>query len=310
MSAGNGGDGAAIDVEELRVRYGSFTAVDGISFRVWPGEVVALLGPNGAGKTTTVETLEGYRRPASGRARVLGLDPLADHALLAERTGVVLQRGGVYPVMTPERVLRLFSAYYRSPRSPDELIDLLGLRPVARTPYKRLSGGEQQRLALALALVGRPRVAFLDEPTAGVDPAGRLAVRDVVAALRDDGVCVLLTSHELDEVERLADRVVIIDHGRVVAAGSPGELTGTAEEIGFASAAGIDCSALSALLGVAVVEVSPGSYRVAAPPLPATVAALTGWLAEQALPLGGLEVGPERLEDVFLRLVGGRRSGT
>ncbi|MGH9299390.1 MAG: ABC transporter ATP-binding protein, partial [Acidimicrobiales bacterium] len=184
---------AAIEVESLRVLYGERAAVDGITFSAEKGEVLALLGPNGAGKTTTVETLEGYRRPTSGRVRVLGLDPVADHANLVKRVGVVLQRGGVYPMMSTERVLELFASYYEDPRPPGELIELLGLTEVVHTPYKRLSGGEQQRVALGLALVGRPEVVFLDEPTAGVDPAGRIAVRDVVSSLRDEGACILLT---------------------------------------------------------------------------------------------------------------------
>jgi len=278
--------------------------VDGVSFDADAGEVVALLGPNGAGKTTTIETLEGYRRAGAGTVRVLGLDPWSDHTRLTARVGVVLQRGGVYPVMSAERAVRLFASYYEDPRDPEELIDLVGLRSVARTPYKRLSGGEQQRLALALALVGKPSVAFLDEPTAGVDPAGRIAVRDVVSALRSDGVCVILTSHELDEVQRLADRVVIVDHGKVVAAGRQGEIQGGAEELRFAADPGLAVGDLSARLGVPVSEGPPGEYVVSAAPVPALVASLTAWLAERDLALGDLRAGRQRLEDVFLRLTG------
>jgi ABC-2 type transport system ATP-binding protein len=294
----------AVEVNHLVVRYASLVAVDGVSFDADAGEVVALLGPNGAGKTTTIETLEGYRRAAAGTVRVLGLDPWSDHTRLTARVGVVLQRGGVYPVMSAERAVRLFASYYEDPRDPDELIDLVGLRSVARTPYKRLSGGEQQRLALALALVGKPSVAFLDEPTAGVDPAGRIAVRDVVSALRSDGVCVILTSHELDEVQRLADRVVIVDHGKVVAAGRQGEIQGGAEELRFAADPGLALGELSARLGVPVSEGPPGEYVVPAAPAPALVAALTAWLAERDLALGDLRAGRQRLEDVFLRLTG------
>jgi ABC-2 type transport system ATP-binding protein len=297
----------AVEVDHLVVRYGSLVAVDGVSFAADAGEVVALLGPNGAGKTTTVETLEGFRRADAGAVRVLGLDPWSDHTQLTARIGVLLQRGGIYPVMSAERAVHLFAAYYEDPRDPDELIDLVRLRSVARTPYKRLSGGEQQRLALALALVGKPRVAFLDEPTAGVDPAGRIAVRDVVAGLRTDGVCVILTSHELDEVQRLADRVVIVDHGRVVAAGRQGEIQGDSEELRFAAEPGLAIGELSARLGAAVTEDPPGEYLVSAPPVPALVAELAVWLAERDLLLGDLRAGRQRLEDVFLRLTG---SGT
>ncbi len=291
-----------VEVDNLVVRYGSLVAVDGVSFDADAGEVVALLGPNGAGKTTTIETLEGYKRADAGAVRVLGLDPWSDHSQLTTRIGVVLQRGGLYPIMSAERAVRLFADYYDDPRDPDELIDLVGLRSVARTPYKRLSGGEQQRLALALALVGKPSVAFLDEPTAGVDPLGRITVRDVVAGLQSDGVCVILTSHELDEVQRLADRVVIIDHGKVVAAGSQGEIQGESEELRFAAEPGLAVAELSARLGAQVTESPPGEYLVSARPVPALVATLTAWLAEQDVALGDLRAGRQRLEDVFLQL--------
>jgi len=294
----------AVEVDHLVVRFGSLVAVDGVSFDADFGEVVALLGPNGAGKTTTVETLEGFRRVDGGAVRVLGLDPWSDHNELTTRVGVILQRGGIYPIMSVERAVRLFAAYYEDSRDPDDLIDIVGLRRVARTPYKRLSGGEQQRLALALALVGRPRVAFLDEPTAGVDPSGRAAVRDIVAGLRADGVCVVLTSHELDEVERLADRVVIVDHGRVVPPGRQGEIQGMSEELRFAAEPGIATGELSARLGAPVTEGPPGEYLVPVPPVPALVAELAKWLAERDLQLGDLRAGRQRLEDVFLHLTG------
>ncbi len=294
----------AVEVEGLVVRYGSTSAVDGISFEVRAGEVVALLGPNGAGKTSTVETLEGYRRPSAGTVRVLGLDPLADAPALLPRIGVMLQAGGVYPGIRPAEALRLFAAFYADPADPDELLDRVGLRSVAGSTWRQLSGGEQQRLSLALALVGRPEVAFLDEPTAGVDPGGRQVVRRLIAELRDAGVAVLLTTHELEEAERLADRVVIIDHGRVVAAGTPAELmsSGGGEEIRFGATPRLDTGALAAALGVTVTEASPGEYVVVAPGTPATVAALTAWLAEQNLPLADLRAGRHTLEDVFLRL--------
>ena len=286
------------------VRYGETVAVDGLSFRAEAGQVLAVLGPNGAGKTTTVETLEGYRRPTSGQVRVLGHDPIADKTALVPHIGVMLQRGGVYPGMGPLEALRLFAAYYDDPADPDTLLDLVGLGSVARTPWRRLSGGEQQRLSLALALVGRPTVAFLDEPTAGVDPAGRIAIRAVITGLRDDGVCVLLTTHELEEAERLADHLLIIDHGRVVAEGSPAELmrSGAGREIRFGAPPGLDTAALSTRLGASVIEEMAGEYRVATEASPAAVAALTGWLAEHDLPLADLRAGRQTLEDVFLRL--------
>ena len=287
------------------VRYpGGVTAVDGLSFSVEAGEVVALLGPNGAGKTTTVETLEGYKRPTSGSVRVLELDPRGDHSRLTPRIGVMLQKGGVYPGIRPAEALRLFAAFYPSAEDPEHLLDRLGLTGVARTPWRRLSGGEQQRLSLALALVGRPEVAFLDEPTAGVDVAGRQVIREVIGDLRTRGACVLLATHELDEAERVADRVVIVDRGRLLAEGTPAELMSASERatIDFGAPAGLDVAALSAAVGAAVLEVRPGQYSVAARPSPGTVAALTAWLAEHDLALGDLRAGRQSLEDVFLRL--------
>jgi len=299
---------AALDVSGLVVRYpGGVVAVDGLSFSAEAGEVLALLGPNGAGKTTTVETLEGYKSPTSGTVRVLGLDPVADHARLTPRIGVMLQKGGVYPGIRPTEALRLFAAFYDAPEEPTSLLDRLGLASVARTPWRRLSGGEQQRLSLALALVGRPEVIFLDEPTAGVDVAGRQVIREVVAELRGRGCCVLLATHELDEAERVADRVVIVDHGRLLAEGTPAELMSSSRQtsVQFRAPAGLDVAALSAALGAPVIETRPGEYSVATEPAPATVAKLTAWLAEHDLPLGDLRAGRQSLEDVFLRLTSG-----
>jgi len=296
----------AIEVNELVVRYGEVTAVDRLSVSAEAGEILALLGPNGAGKTTTVETLEGYRRPAEGEVRVLGLDPVAQRRQLVPRIGVMLQRGGVYPSMTPRRAAALFASYYADPVDPAELLAQVGLERVADTSWRRLSGGEQQRLSLALALVGRPQVAFLDEPTAGVDPAGRLAIRAVVAGLRDRGVCVVLTTHELEEAERLADRIVIIDRGRTVGAGTPAELMATAggRQIRFGAPAGMDVAALGRAMAAAVVEERPGEYVIDKEATPAAIAALTAWLAERDLPLADLRAGRHSLEDVFLRLTG------
>ncbi len=293
-----------IEVEGLVVRYGDVVAVAGVDLTADAGQILTLLGPNGAGKTSTVETLEGYRRRAAGRVSVLGLDPAADHAALTRRVGVMLQKGGIYPGMGAGEAVRLFASYYDDPLDPTALLERVGLAGVARTPWRRLSGGEQQRLSLALALVGRPQVAFLDEPTAGVDVQGRQVIRTVVRELRDAGVCVVLTTHELEEAERLADRIVIVDRGRVVAAGSPAELltAGGGRSIRFGAPAGIDVAALAGRLGAAVTEVSPGDYEVATEATPAAVAALTAWLAEHDLPLADLRAGRERLEDVFLRL--------
>lgn len=294
----------AIDVFDLRVAYGDVVAVDGVSFGADAGQVVALLGPNGAGKTSTVETLEGYRRPSGGSVRVLGLDPQRDRRALAPRIGVMLQRGGVYPGMSARDAVRLFASYYDAAEDPDELLQRVGLTGVAATPWRRLSGGEQQRVTLALALVGRPAVAFLDEPTAGMDPSARQLLWGVVRDLRERGVCVLLTTHYLEEAERLADRVVIIDKGRLVADGTPAELmvSGGGREIRFGGPPGIDVAGLAAAVGAAVHEAGAGEYVVGAEATPQRVAALTAWLADRDLPLADLRAGRERLEDVFLRL--------
>ena len=293
----------ALGVYGLVVRYGDLTAVDDVSFAAERGEILALLGPNGAGKTTTVETLEGYRRPSAGRVEVLGHDPVTDRSAVSSAMGVMLQRGGVYPALNPRQAVRLFASYYREPADPDALIEKVGLDAVASTPVRRLSGGESQRLALALALVGRPSVAMLDEPTAGVDPQGRLVIRQVIAELRDSGTCVLLTTHDLEEAERLADRVVIVSGGRVVAEGSPAELMrGGGETIRFGAVGGLAVDEMAAALGVGVTEERPGEYRVEAAPTPAAVAAVTAWLAERDLPLADLRAGRHTLEDVFLRL--------
>jgi ABC-2 type transport system ATP-binding protein len=305
-------DGPAVICENVVIRYGEATAVDRLSFQAPAGQVLALLGPNGAGKTSTIEALEGYRAVDSGSLRVLGLDPRRDHAALTRTIGVMLQQGGVYPMLGPTQALHLFAKYYDQPEDPDGLLNLVGLGSVARTPWRRLSGGEQQRLSLALALVGRPKVLFLDEPTAGVDPEGRLVVRDIIAAQRDRGICVILTTHELAEAERLADQVVIIDHGRVLAEGSPADLAaGTADgSIRFTTDPGLDVVALAGAIGpgTAVAEERPGAYRirpVAGAPTPPLVATLAGWLAERDLALGDLRTG-QSLEEAYLAITGSR----
>jgi ABC-2 type transport system ATP-binding protein len=295
---------AAVEVDGLIVRYDDVVAVDGATFEAAAGQITAVLGPNGAGKTTTIETLEGYRRPAGGRVSVLGLDPATDHTALTHRVGVMLQAGGVGPGVRVHEALRHAAALYAHPLEVSGLLDRVGLTGLERRTWRQLSGGEQRRLALALALVGRPQVAFLDEPSSGVDPVGRHQIREVVAALRDDGVTVLLTSHDLDEVERLADHVVILDHGRVLAAGSPASLTsGAVDEVRFGAPSGIDIAALGAQIGATVEAVGDGEYLVRAAGTPNLVAALTAWLAEHDLPLADLRAGRQRLEDVFLRLV-------
>jgi ABC-2 type transport system ATP-binding protein len=311
----------AVEVTGLTVRYGPAgtpAAVDGLDLQASSGEVLVMLGPNGAGKTSTVETLEGYRRPVAGEARVLGLNPITDHTALSGRVGVMLQRGGVYPMLGPLRVLRLFAAYYADPVPADELLDLVGLRAVAATPWRHLSGGEQQRLSLALALVGRPQVTFLDEPTAGVDPEGRLAVRAVVAGLKAKGVCVVLTTHELGEAERMADRVVILSAGRVALEGTPQQLTAGATDQGprvvtFGAPPAVDVAALATAVGpgTTATETAAGRYRVEAlgAEAPAVTAAVANFLAARGATLTDLVVG-KSLEDIYFETVGAAAATT
>ena len=309
----------AVDCDGIVIRYGPTLAVDRLSFVAHAGQVVALLGPNGAGKTSTVEALEGYRTLDGGSARVLGLDPRRDHTELVGRIGVMLQRGGIYPMLGSAQVLHLFAAYYDDPEDPDQLIERVGLGPVRRTPWRRLSGGEQQRLSLALALVGKPEVLFLDEPTAGVDPEGRIVVRDIIADQRARGICVVLTTHELDEAERLADQVVIIDGGRKLAEGSPADLaSGTADgSIRFTTAPGIDTGALSRpWRRPSDPAPRPASARSDPAPIgwsrqpaiapPTVIAALTGWLATNDLTVGDLRTG-HSLEEAYLAITGSGR---
>ena len=294
----------AIEVTDLTIRYGDRVAVNSLSFQAQSGQITALLGPNGAGKTSTVETLEGYRRPTSGSVKVLGLDPIAQHRQLVARIGVMLQSGGVATGMRPAEALRLFASYYDDPLDPSELLDLVGLSDHRSSTWRSLSGGEQQRLSLALALIGKPEVAFLDEPTAGIDPSGRQLIRRIIAELRDRGVAVLLTTHNLEEAEKLADHVVIIDHGAVLADGTPTELmhASQGDEVRFGAPSGLDVASLGDRISARVTEVSPGEYVVAAAASPVMVAAITAWLAESDLPLADLRAGRQRLEDVFFRL--------
>lgn len=271
-------------MSSLTVDYGATRAVDDVSFTVAPGEVVALLGPNGAGKTTTLACLEGYRHPTSGSVRVAGFDPIASKAEVVAVLGVMLQGGGVYPAMRVAETIALFAAYYPNPRDPRELMARLRLDHVASTPWRRLSGGEQQRLSLALALVGRPSVLLLDEPTAGVDPEGRLVIRAVVDELCAEGAAVLLTSHELAEVEAMASRHVFLARGRVRFAGTTAEL---AQAVGaggsFDALPDLDVAPLAAQLGTTVREVRPGHYQLGRALSPSEV----GHVAEAVATAGG-----------------------
>jgi ABC-2 type transport system ATP-binding protein len=297
---------AALEVDGLRKAYAGRAVVDGLSLTLRPGTVLALLGPNGAGKTTTVEICEGFRTADAGTVRVLGLPP-AESSLRA-RVGVMPQAGGAYPGLRCAEMLRLVASFSASPLDPDDLLERLGLSEVARTSYRRLSGGQQQRLSLALAVVGRPELVFLDEPTAGLDPAARRATWELVEALRRDGVSVLLTTHLMDEAERLADDVVIVDAGRVVATGTVAELTrtGAVGQLRFRATPGLDLEQLLTALpvGCAAKESPSGDYLVEGVVDPQLLAAVTAWTAGQGALATDLRVETRTLEDVFLDLTG------
>ncbi|MBY6541185.1 ABC transporter ATP-binding protein [Rhodococcus sp. BP-349] len=288
--------------------FGDVAAVDGLDIELQRGRVLALLGPNGAGKTTTVEMCEGFHTPDSGEVRVLGLDPIVDSDRLKPRIGVMLQGGGAYPGSRAGEMLDLVAAYSADPLDPAWLLGQLGLTDAVRTPYRRLSGGQQQRLSLACALVGRPELVFLDEPTAGLDAQARLLVWDLVEALRRDGVSILLTTHLMDEAEHLADDLVIIDHGQVVASGTPTELTrrGAEGQLRFSAPSGLDLSLLQMVLpeGFDPVESSPGSYLLEGTIDPQVLATVTSWCARLNVLATDLRVEQRSLEDVFLDLTG------
>jgi len=296
----------AIEVRDLVKAYNGRAVVNGLSFSVQNGEVFALLGPNGAGKTTTIEILEGYRRADAGAVRVLGLDPSRQGALLKPRTGLMLQQGGLFPQITTREALRLFAAFYPDAEDPDALLDQLQLGEVAGTRFRQLSGGQKQRLSLGLALVGRPQLVFLDEPTAGMDPQARQATWNIIRALRDRGTTVLLTTHFMDEAEQLASRVAIVDRGRLVALDSPAALRrGMANEIHFATQPSLPSAAVAAAMGLAeglVSRENDGTLLLRTEPTPVRIAQLTAWLATQNALLTELRAGSRSLEQAFLTL--------
>jgi len=307
--------GDAVVVQDLTKRYGDRTVVDRVSLSVAAGELVALLGPNGAGKTTTVEIIEGYRRADGGTVRVLGHDPVRGGRALRARVGLMLQGGGIDPRAAPRETLVQYGRFHTDARDADELLDLVGLRAVARTRYRRLSGGERQRLGLALALVGQPEVLVLDEPTAGMDPEGRAATRAIVADLRASGVAILLTSHDLGDVERMADRVVVLRAGTIVATGTPAELAaGVRPQLRFRLERTLtpdQQSELGRRISVVrpgatiVADTDAGRYRVEGlAPDPAVIAALAGWCAEAGRLLVEVHAMGGTLEEAYLELVG------
>ena len=293
---------AAVEVSGLTVRYGDLQAVRDVSFTAASGEITAVLGPNGAGKTSTIEVCEGFRRATAGTVRILGLDPAAQQRLLSERMGVMLQEGGVYPSARVLDTVRHYCALYGKGADATTLVAQVGLTARSKATWRRLSGGEKQRVSLALAMAARPEVAFLDEPTSGVDVNGRDTIRGIVRGLADSGCAVVLATHELDEAERLADRVIIFDQGNVIADGTLAELRRGHDEIRFRSSPDLDTIALAATIGMVASRVGHDEYVIDAPPHPRLMAQLTAWLAEEGQPLTDLRAGAQRLEDVFRRL--------
>jgi ABC-2 type transport system ATP-binding protein len=326
---------ATIEVDDLRKTYAGRPVLRGLSFRIGASEIFALLGPNGAGKTTTVEIIEGYRRPDRGEVRVLGVDPARAGRAHRARVGLMLQGGGgIDPRMTAREVVTLHARFHAEPRSVDELLDQVGLTgPTSGTRYRRLSGGEKQRVGLALALVGRPEVAILDEPTAGMDVEARATTRELLAGLRASGVTILLTSHDLADVERLADRIAILDRGRIVAIGAPHELTAASSPVlrfrlwapltepdrlelaaGLSEVAGLGEAGLGGAGrdGVAL-EHEPGAgwYRVEGlAPTPSVVAMLASWCDARGALIVELRTGGGSLEERYLELIGTAGDGT
>ncbi|MFT4008588.1 MAG: ABC transporter ATP-binding protein [Nocardioidaceae bacterium] len=300
----------ALLVDGLVMRYGDKAAVDGLSFCVERGSITAVLGPNGAGKSTTLETCEGYRRAQAGHIEVLGLDPWRDKPDLLPRIGVMLQSGGAWSGVRAEEMLRHVAALHAHPLPVPMLVERLGLGECGRTPYRRLSGGQQQRLSLAMAIIGRPELVFVDEPTAGMDPAGRQDTWELLRELRADGVTTVLTTHYMDEAEKLADQVYVIDHGKQIAAGTPYELTrGTGTTTirlvvtePFPPEA--PESLRQALGDVTVRAVNARSLLVTGEADATTLGKVSAWCEEHGVLPESLALGQRTLEDVFLELTG------
>ncbi len=294
-----------ISIRGLTKRYGDNEAVRGIDLDVRRGEIFAFLGPNGAGKTTTVEVLEGFRQASGGEVRVLGHDPWRAPAAWRERIGIVLQESEPEPGLTVHECLALYAGYYHAPRDVDETLDLVGLAGEADQRATALSGGQRRRLDVALALIGDPELIFLDEPTTGFDPSARRAAWEVIAGLRDLGKTVFLTTHYMEEAERLADRIAVIARGRIVAEGTPQTLGGRqleAAQITFSAPAETSAGDLPAVLAERVQPEPGGRLRLPSMSVAADLHTLSGWALERGLELDDLEVARPTLEDVYLQL--------
>lgn len=298
-------DAIAVEVEGLTVRHGSTVAVDNVSFAARSGRVTAIVGPNGAGKTSTIEVCEGFSRATSGSIRVLGLDPQKQRAQLNKRIGVMLQDGGIYPTARVGELIRHYCTLFGNQRLHTELLDLVGLTHVVGTTYRRLSGGEKQRLSLALALANNPEVIFLDEPTSGIDVHGRDLIRGIIQQLRDRGCCVIMATHELDEAERCADDIIVFHQSKIVASGTLDDLCADYEEIRFRTSLLIDIASLAQHLGFEVRMVDRERYIVDGTSNPEVIVALTGWAKDHGVSIVDVAAGSRRLDDVFRQLTGG-----
>jgi ABC-2 type transport system ATP-binding protein len=292
-----------IQVDRLHKEYGRVTAVDEVSFTVEAGEIFGILGPNGAGKTTTVECISGLRAPDGGSVRVLGLDPVADRDELRQCVGVQLQEAGLPDKLKVRETMELFAAFYRNPADIGELLERLGLAEKSEARYKKLSGGQKQRLAIALALVGHPRVVVLDELTTGLDPHARRETWELVEQVRDAGVTVLLVTHFMEEAERLCDRLALIDRGRVVAIDTPAglaESVGAGQRMRFRPSRPVEDADLLALPEVDTVTRHGDQVELAGDAQ--LVQAVTTWLARRQIIAQGLRVDQASLDDAFITL--------
>jgi ABC-2 type transport system ATP-binding protein len=297
----------SVVVENLCVSYGDLVAVDNVSFEAPSGSVTVILGPNGAGKTSTIEVCEGFRTAKSGSVRVLGLNPVSDHRALTERMGVMLQGGGVYPSARVRDVVSHFCALHNKGVNATQLIERVGLSNRSTGTWRKLSGGEQQRLSLALALAADPDVIFLDEPTSGVDIDGRDIIADIIRDLAARGTTVVLASHDMAEAEKVATHAVLFNSGKVIASGEILTLLTSRKHLRFTSSVGLVPAELAVSINSPVVAIGDGVYEVASEPTPQLMTRISQWLADNSHPLLGVDMGTESLEDTYRRLTRGAK---